>query len=57
MKKPLSYKQRLMLAVRRQDAEHRAATLETGVSIPYGFQSYAIVTAKLQNKRLNNDWR
>jgi len=50
MKKPLSYKQRLMLTVRRQDAEHRAATLETGVSMPYGFQSYAIVAAMLRNK-------
>lgn len=51
MKKPLSYKQRLMLTV------NRAATLETGVRMPYGFQSYAIVAAKLRNKRLNHDWR
>ena len=51
MKKPLSYKQRLMLSV------NKAATMETGTSFPYGFQSYAIAAAKLKNKRLSHDWR
>ena len=51
MKKPLSFRQRLMLSV------NKAATMETRTSFPYGMAAYVKAAVSTQNKRLSYDWR
>ncbi len=48
--KSLTFKQRLALAV-------HSSPKSNSVSMPYGFEAYAKVAAKCNNRRLSYDWR
>ena len=48
--KSLTFKQRLALAV-------HSSLKDCAYSLPYGFEAYAKVAAKCNNRRLVHDWR
>lgn len=50
MKKPLSFRQRLMLSV------NKAATRETRTSFPYGMAAYVKAAVSTRNRKISYHW-